>query len=94
MKISKSTSIKLAKKYNINLNVIDIDDWHYGLNVELEHGTQFGKITNVTNDNIDITTSIVISHFLESPRYYKFLKKLEEREDKYWANKKKPSIFI
>lgn len=93
MKISKSISIKLAKKYNINLDVVDIDEWHYGLNVELEHGNKLVKLTNITGNNIDITCRIAIAHLIETPRYYRFLKKLEEREDKYWSNKKKPSIF-
>lgn len=94
MKINKTTSIKLAKKYKINLDIIDIDEWHYGLNVELEHGSKLSKLTNITKDNIDITCKIAIVHLLESPRYYRFLKKLEEKEDKYWENKKKPDIFL
>lgn len=94
MKINKSTSIKLAKKYKINLDIIDIDEWHYGLNVELEHGSKLGKLTNITNNSLDMTCKIAIAHLIESPRYYRFLKKLEEREDKYWSNKKKPNIFV
>jgi hypothetical protein len=94
MKINKTTSIKLAKKYKINLDIIDIDEWHYGLNVELEHGSKLGKLTNITNNSLDMTCKIAISHLIESPRYYRFLRKLEEREDKYWSNKKKPNIFV
>ena len=94
MKINKSTSIKLAKKYKINLDIIDIDEWHYGLNVELEHGSKLGKLTNIIKDNFDLISRIAIAHLIESPRYYRFLKKLEEREDKYWSNKKKPNIFV
>ena len=94
MKINKSTSIKLAKKYNIDLNIIDIDDWVFGLNVELEHGNKISKLTNITGNNIDLTCKIAIAHLLESPRYYRFLKKLEDREDRYWINRNKPSIFI
>ena len=94
MKITKATSIKLAKKYKINLDIIDIDEWHYGLNVELEHGSKIDKLTNITNNNLDMTCKIAISHLIESPRYYRFLRKLEEREDKYWSNKKKPNIFL
>lgn len=94
MKINKTTSIKLAKKYKINLDIIDIDEWHYGLNVELEHGRKLGKLTNITCDSLDMTCKIAIAHLIESPRYYRFLKKLEDREDKYWENKKKPDIFL
>lgn len=94
MKINKTTSIKLAKKYKINLDIIDIDEWHYGLNVELEHGRKVSKLTNITGDNIDITCKIVIAHILEDPQYYKHLKKMEDRREKYWSTRNKPNIFI
>lgn len=52
MKITKSQAVKLATKYKINLDVIDINEWNYGLNVELEHGNKFGTFTNITNNNL------------------------------------------
>jgi len=94
MKINKITSIKLAKKYNIDLDIIDINEWQYGLNVELEHGNKLSKLTNITKNNKDITAKIVISHLLESPNYYKYLKKMEEKMDKYWSTRNKPNIFL
>lgn len=93
MKISKRESINIGKKYNINFNIVDIEDWHYGLNVELEHGTMYGSITNVTNNNMDLTAKIAMAHLIESPDYYKRLYKMEEKMDKYWNNKQKPNIF-
>jgi hypothetical protein len=65
-----------------------------GLNVELEHGKKFGLITNITNDNLNITAKIVIAHLTEFPDYYKRLLKLENSADKYWSTKKKPDIFL
>ena len=94
MKIIKSQAIKLATKYKINLDVIDINEWHYGLNVELEHGTKFGTFTNITNNNLSITVKIVIAHLTEFPDYYKRLLKLETTADKYWNSRNKPNIFI
>jgi hypothetical protein len=94
MKITKSQAIKLAIKYKINLDVIDINEWHYGLNVELEHGNKFGTFTNITNNNLSITSKIVIAHLTEFPDYYKRLLKLETQADKYWNSRNKPNIFI
>jgi hypothetical protein len=93
IKISRSDAKKIGKFYNINFNIIDEKEWHYGLNVELEHGTKFGKITNITNNNIHLTAKIAIAHLIESPDYYKRLKKMEDSMDKYWKYKQKPSIF-
>ena len=94
MKITKSQAIKLAKKYKINLDVIYINEWHYGLNVELEHGNKLGTFTNITNNNLSITAKIVIAHLTEFPDYYKRLLKLETTADKYWNSRNKPNIFI
>lgn len=92
--INKIDALKLAKLFDINLYIIPFEQWHYGLNVELEHGTKYGKLTNITNDNKIITGKIVIAHLLEDPMYYKRLKKMEQTGIAYWKNKKKPNIFI
>ena len=94
MKITKPVAIKLAKKYSINLNVVPIDEFQFGLNVELEHGKALSKITNITNNNNDITCQIALAHLIEDPRYHYYLKRMEAKRDKYWAKRKKPSIFL
>lgn len=96
MKITKTQAKQLAIKYNINLEIIKFEEWQYGLNIELEHGKKFGAITNITNDNLDLTTRIVIAHLTEFPDYYKRLQKMESAADLYWIkhNKDKQNIFI
>ena len=85
---------KLAKHFHINLDVIGFDQWHFALNVELEHGKKFGHNTNVTHDSLLLTAKIAIAHLLEYPDYYKRLKKMEDSADNFWCTKKKPSIFL
>jgi len=94
MKINKTQATKLGKHFKINFDYISFDEWHYGLNVELEHGKKFGAITNLTNDKLDMTARIVIAHLTEFPDYYKRLLKLETAADKYWSKKEKKNIFI
>jgi hypothetical protein len=93
-KFTQKQAKELAKKYNINLDVIPLDEWHYGLNVELEHGSKLSKLTNITNDDKDMTLKITLCHLLENHQYYKYLKKMEEKLDKYWSTRKKPNIFL
>ena len=93
MKILKPMAIKIAKKYKIDLDTIPINEFLFGLNVELEHGNKLSKLTNVTKNSIDFTSKIVIAHLLEDPRYYHYLKMMETKRDKYWAKREKPSIF-
>ena len=62
------------------------------MKVELEHG-MIDKRTNVTNDDLMKTGKIALAHLLEYPDYYTRLKKMEDAAEKYWKNKKKPSVI-
>jgi len=93
MKVNKKQAEKLAKKFKIKLDVIDFDEWQFGLNIELEHGKKFGAITNITNNNLELTAKIAIAHLIEFPDYYKRLMKMEVKAESYWKKHKKPSIF-
>jgi len=91
--ITKAQALRVAKKFHLNLDVVPIDQLLEGLNVELEHGSKLGRLTNVTNDKIDTTAKIVIAHLIEDPQYYRYLRGLEDRRSRYWRGKRKPSIF-
>ena len=57
-----------------NYNLVDINDFTKeelltGMNIELEHGT-INPETNVTNDNLILTTKIALAHLNEFPNYY------------------------
>lgn len=92
--ISSKKALDVAKKFHINLRVVPLHEFKQGLNIELEHGSKLGKLTNITNDNIDKTAKIVIAHLEEDPRYYRYLKQLERTREHFWKKRYKPSIFI
>ena len=79
MKITKEIATEQLKKLSKDIKSLPytIDDFTYGMNVELEHGTKLGKDTNVTNDDPLKTAKIVLAHMKESPLYYQELKKME-----------------
>jgi hypothetical protein len=72
MKITKTDALLLANKHKINLDVYSISSIHYGLNVELEH-------KDITKGNMEKTLKIVMAHLKESPKYYRELKKMEQK---------------
>lgn len=86
-KITKTQAIKLGKEFRINFDVVPIDEWHAGLNIELEH-------TDVTDGSFHRTAKIAIAHLKEYPDYYKYLIKLEANRNKYWSTRIKPDIFL
>lgn len=51
---------------------IDLDEFRKGLEIELEHGTEF-KDANVTNNHPVLTGKIVLAHLKESLYDYNLL---------------------
>jgi hypothetical protein len=62
----------ILSEINVEGMNIDLDEFRRGLEVELEHGTEF-KDANVTNNHPIITGKIVLAHLKESLYYYKLL---------------------
>lgn len=86
-KINKTMAMQLGKLHKINFDVVPFDEWHAGLNIELEH-------QNLTNGSFEKTAIIALAHLEEYPDYYKYLIKLEASRKKYWSKRVKPSIFL
>ncbi len=63
---------------------IPLEDFWAGLEVELEHGTQFND-ANVTNNHPILTGKIVLAHLKESMDYYKRLEVAEIEGDIFKA---------
>jgi hypothetical protein len=59
---------------------IDLEEFHKGMEVELEHGIRF-KDANVTSNHPVLTGMIVLAHLKESLDYYKLLEVAELEGD-------------
>lgn len=77
--------VEISNKLNIKFNNFSIKDLFTGVNIELEHGTINPK-TNITNNDLEMTTKIALAHLYEYPNYYnkeyglpKFEKELKEK---------------
>lgn len=92
--ITKKKAKDLGEHFKINFKVVPFLEWYNGLKIELEHGSKLGKLTNVTKNALDSTAKIAIAHLIEDPRYYHYLKKMEDKREEYWKNRTKPKIFI
>lgn len=67
--ITEEQARKIAENLNINFHDFTLEDWITGLNIELEHGI-INPLTNVTNNNLEMTAKIALAHLLEFPDYY------------------------
>jgi len=81
-KVAKETGDKIG----IDWKDFDVDQFRRGMIVELEHGT-IDPLTNVTNDDLIVTSKIAIAHLNEFADYYDRLEKMEQEAEKYWGNK-------
>lgn len=58
-----------AKVLNIKFDKFTPEEFLEGINIELEHGT-ISPSTNVTNNDLIITSKIALAHLNEFPNYY------------------------
>jgi hypothetical protein len=80
-KFSMDDAILIASVMGIDLLQTDPEEFHMGLNVELEHGT-INAETNITNDDPIMTGKIAWAHLNEIPDYYTRLAKMEKEGKK------------
>jgi Mn-dependent DtxR family transcriptional regulator len=62
----------------------DVEEFRSGMDVELEHGLH-DVLTNVTDDDPQVTAKIALAHLNEFPDYYTRLERMEEEAKKDWA---------
>jgi hypothetical protein len=77
---SEQEARTIGEQVGINFDAVDLEQFRQGLAVELEHGTS-DPITNVTNDDLEVTAKIAWAHLKELPDYYTRLEKLEHEVD-------------
>lgn len=84
VKVNKNQAYSIGKLLNIDFRKYPLKLWMKAMNIELEHGSKMGSLTNVTNNNLLKTGQIALAHILEYPDYYERLIKMEKDAHKYW----------
>lgn len=78
--VSSQEAEVVLKLVNVEGMDIPLEDFRFGLEVELEHGTMF-KDANVTNNHPVLTGKIVLAHLKEAMDYYQRLEVAELEGD-------------
>jgi hypothetical protein len=73
----------LGTSIGIDWTEFDAEEFRRGLEVELEHGARDPE-TNVTNDDLTLTSKIAWAHLKEFPDYYTRLDVMEAEAEAYW----------
>lgn len=85
-KISRQEAKLIGDNLGISWDLLSLDEFTMGINVEFEHGTRYPE-TNVTNDDPVITGKIAWAHLKEFPDYYARLEKMESEAEEYWKER-------
>lgn len=72
---------KIGEEIGIDFKHVDIEQFRRGLEVEMEHGSEWGDETNVTKDDPHFTGRIAWAHLKEIPDYYTRLDKMESEAE-------------
>lgn len=64
----------------------DAEQLRIGMNVELEHGLH-DMLTNVSDDDPQLTAKIALAHLNEFPDYYTRLERMEEEAKRDWSGR-------
>ena len=62
-------AIYAAKVLGIKFDKFLLEDFLEGINIEIEHG-KINPKTNVTNNDLILTSKIALAHLNEFPNYY------------------------
>lgn len=85
-KVGRQEAKQIGDDLGISWDVLSLDEFTMGINVEFEHGTRYPE-TNVTNDDAVITGKIAWAHLKEFPDYYSRLEKMETEAETYWKGR-------
>ena len=66
---SLDDALYASKVLGIKFDKFTIEEFLNGINIESEHG-KINPSTNVTNDDIILTSKIALAHLNEYPNYY------------------------
>ena len=72
---------QIGERLGVDFTQINLEQFRIGLSVELEHGTE-NTVTNVTNNDEQLTGKIAWAHLHEIPDYYTRLIAMEKAAGK------------
>ncbi|MDO8508023.1 MAG: DUF5661 family protein [bacterium] len=77
---------EMGESLGIEWDMFDVEQFQMGMNVELEHGTMH-RVSNITNDNPEMTAKIALAHLNEIRDYYTRLEAMEKEGEAFWEGK-------
>lgn len=94
--VSTREANKELKRYRINPDVVRPIIWKFGLNRELNNilKMNLGNVLQTKNMELALSTAacVAMNNLIDYPDYYKRLRSMLKKADKFWAEEEKPKI--
>jgi uncharacterized protein DUF5661 len=85
-RITSEEARRVGDEIGVDWSRFDLEQFRFGMNVELEHGSHDPQ-TDVTGDDPILTGKIALAHMKEFPDYYARLERMEKEAEREWAAK-------
>ena len=72
---------QIGDQIGVDWTIVDLGQLIQGIKEEMEHGSMYGSIAKVHDDDYVISARIVYAHLLERPDYYTALEIMEQEGD-------------
>jgi len=86
LRFSEEEAKAIGEFLGIKWDKYNVAQFHRGMNVELEHGSE-NSLTDVTGDDAVLTGKIALAHLNEFADYYDRLDRMEEDAHAFWDKK-------
>jgi hypothetical protein len=89
-RITSDEARRVGDAIGVDWSRFDLEQFHAGMEVELEHGSHDPQ-TDVTGDDPIITGKIALAHMKEFPDYYERLERMEREAERDWEQRGRES---
>ncbi len=72
---------QIGDQIGVDWDEIDLGEFIQGIKEEMEHGSMYGSVTKVHEDDYVTSGRIAVAHLKEVPNYYTLLEEMEHKGD-------------
>ncbi len=76
---------EIGDEIGVDWDLVDLGEFYQGIKEEMEHGSEYGSVTKVHDDDYATAGRIAYAHLIEVVDYYQRLEKLEHEAKELWT---------
>lgn len=77
---------QIGDEIGVDWGEIDLGEFIQGIKEEMEHGSMYGEVTKVHEDDYNTSARIAVAHLKEVPDYYTRLEAMEDSAEEVFPD--------